>query len=88
MLYLSEYSAGLVYYRTNNLRIILHLLSIIVMLSLFLAHNKRVMLVVPLLNSSIYYFSFTMFMCFFHCLERKHILHRYRNADMSLDEFT
>jgi hypothetical protein len=40
MLYLSEYSAGLVYYRTNNLTRILHLVSVIVMLLLFLAHNK------------------------------------------------
>ncbi len=40
MLYLSEYSAGSVYYRTNNLIRILHLVFIIVMLSLFLAHNK------------------------------------------------
>ncbi len=37
---LSEYSAGLVYYRTNDLTRILHLVSIIVMLSLFLARNK------------------------------------------------
>jgi hypothetical protein len=38
-------------------------------------HNTRiglwVMLVVPLLNSSICYFSFTWFMCFFPCLEQK-----------------
>jgi hypothetical protein len=40
MLYLSEYFAGLVYYRTNNSTRILHLVSIIVMLSVFLARNK------------------------------------------------
>jgi hypothetical protein len=40
MLYLSENSAGLVYYRPNYLTRILHLVSIIVMLSLFLARNK------------------------------------------------
>jgi hypothetical protein len=40
MLYMSEYYTGLVYYRTNNLTTILHVVSIIVMLSLFLACNK------------------------------------------------
>jgi hypothetical protein len=45
---------------------------------------KRVMLVVLLLNSSICYFSFSLFMCFFRFLERKRILHRYGNADMAL----
>jgi hypothetical protein len=40
MLYLSEYSAGSVFYRTNNSTRILHLVSIIVMLSLFLARDK------------------------------------------------
>ncbi len=40
MLNLSEYSAGSVYYRPNNLTTILHLVSIIVMLLLFLAHDK------------------------------------------------
>jgi hypothetical protein len=44
------------------------------------------MLVVPLLNSSICYFSFMLFMCFFRFLEWKHILHRYRNADTALFE--
>jgi hypothetical protein len=33
--------------------------------------TQRVMLVVPLLNSSICYFSFTLFMCFFRCLKQK-----------------
>jgi hypothetical protein len=40
MFYMSEYSTGLVYYRTNDLTTILHLLSIIVMLSIFLACDK------------------------------------------------
>jgi hypothetical protein len=40
MLYTSEYSAGLNYSRTNNLTTILHLVSIIAMLSLLLACNK------------------------------------------------
>jgi hypothetical protein len=40
MLYLSEYSAGSVYNRTNSLTRILHLVFIIVMLLLFLARNK------------------------------------------------
>ena len=39
MLYLSEYSAGLVYYRTNDSTTIFHLVSIIEMLSL-LARDK------------------------------------------------
>jgi hypothetical protein len=43
MLYLSEYSAGLVYSRTNNLIMILHLVSIIVMLLLFLARDKIIL---------------------------------------------
>jgi hypothetical protein len=34
-----------------------------------------------------YYFSFTLFMCFFHCLEQKSILHRYGNADTALYGF-
>jgi hypothetical protein len=40
MLSLYEYSVGLVYYRTNNLSMMLHLVSVIVMLSFFLACNK------------------------------------------------
>jgi hypothetical protein len=40
MLYTSEYSAGSDYYRTKDLTMILHLVSIIVMLLLFLACNK------------------------------------------------
>ncbi len=40
MLYLSEYSAGLVYYKTNDLTRILHLVSIIAMLLLFFARDK------------------------------------------------
>jgi hypothetical protein len=45
-----------------------------------------VMLVVPLLNSSICYFSFTLFMCFFRFPKWKRILHRYGNADTALFE--
>ncbi len=45
-----------------------------------------VMLVVPLLNSSICYFSFMLFMCCFCCLEQKRILHWYKNADTALFE--
>jgi hypothetical protein len=40
MLYMSEYSAGSKYYRTNNLTAILHLVSIIAMLLLLLACDK------------------------------------------------
>jgi hypothetical protein len=40
MLYLSEYTDGSVYYRIKNLTRILHLVSIIVMLLLFLARNN------------------------------------------------
>jgi hypothetical protein len=44
------------------------------------------MLVVPLLNSSICYFSFLLFICFFRFLERKRIFHWYRNANTALFE--
>jgi hypothetical protein len=47
MLYLSEYSAGLIYYRTNNLTTMLHLVPIIVMLLLISAHNKILLKLVP-----------------------------------------
>jgi hypothetical protein len=43
MLYISEYSAELVYYGTNYVTTILHLVSIIVMLLLFLARNKMLL---------------------------------------------
>ncbi len=33
--------------------------------------KKRVMFVVPLLNSSLCYISFMLFMCFFFCLKQK-----------------
>jgi hypothetical protein len=47
MLYTSEYSAGSNYYRTNNLTTILHLVSIIAMLSLFLTRDKILLKQVP-----------------------------------------
>ncbi len=33
------------------------------------------------------YLSFMLFMCFFHCLEWKRILHWYGNADTGLFEY-
>jgi hypothetical protein len=48
--------------------------------------GKWGMLVVPLLSSSICFFSFMLFMCFFCCLKQKCILHQCINADTVLFE--
>ncbi len=45
------------------------------------------MFVVPLLNSSICYFNFLLILCFFCCLEWKHILHRYGNSNTAVFKY-
>jgi hypothetical protein len=72
MLYASEYSDGLNYYRTNNLTTILHLVSIIVMLSLFLARDKILLKQVSFLRS-IRYLERTIPKTFFVFVNHKHI---------------
>jgi hypothetical protein len=67
MLYLSEYSTGSVYYRTNNLTTILHLVSVIVMLSLFLACNKILLKLIPY-KSSRFALSYCMVFSIFHVI--------------------
>jgi hypothetical protein len=51
MFFMFEYSAGSVYHRTYDLKMILHLLSIIVMLFLFLAHDKILLKLRPFFQS-------------------------------------